>query len=414
MDLRAFVPSKLSRHAKLNLVGDVFNGLGNGAVNVVLQLYLVAIGLDSIAIGTAIMANALGQALLTVPAGLLADRYGRKKVFIPGAIFLSLAMVIVLTTREALTIALSFFMIGVTNATFIVMTPLFSSFFENEDMDRAFGLKGFINVISNSAGSLLGVAPVFLVSAYGLRLVDAYWVILALGGLWIVPSLAFYFVSMSGVKETRENRGGGFKFTLTSRGIVAKFCLLNFIGNVGYGIFFSLFPVYASKRFDIKSDTLGLLYFVTNFVQAGSWIVAARISRSFGTLRTISLSLGSCVPFYFMIALAPNTTLMSLFYVMRSAVANLASPLQSSLFMKLLYDDEKSTASSFSSVSSMMGNIVAPVLSGQLMEGVSLELPAYLGSGIYAAFSGLYYLTLRKEKEKEEEQPEARTETGTN
>ncbi|MDH5201086.1 MAG: hypothetical protein OEW93_09380, partial [Candidatus Bathyarchaeota archaeon] len=64
MDLRSIVPDRISNPAKLFLVATIFNGIGNGIMNVVVQLYLISLGFDSSALGTMFMMNPLGAALL--------------------------------------------------------------------------------------------------------------------------------------------------------------------------------------------------------------------------------------------------------------------------------------------------------------------------------------------------------------
>jgi predicted MFS family arabinose efflux permease len=68
--------------------------------------------------------------------------------------------------------------------------------------------------------------------------------------------------------------------------------------------------------------------------------------------------------------------------------------------LKLLYDEEKATASSITSMASQGSNIVAPWLGGQLMEQVSLDFPVYLGAGLFAIYGASHYLLRRNEKEK--------------
>ena len=42
------------------------------------------------------------------------------------------------------------------------------------------------------------------------------------------------------------------------------------------------------------------------------------------------------------------------------------------------------------------GGVVGPWLGGALMERVSLEFPAFVGSGLYAAIAALTFLMLRE------------------
>jgi len=399
MDLTSIIPDRISNQAKMCLIALLFNGFGNGIFNVVFQLYLTSLGFDSTDLGTIIMMNPLGAALLTVPAGILADRYGKKNVMLGGLSISGLAIILILTTKTIEMFMASFLLIGLSNATFVVLTPLYSSFFDKDDMDRAFGLMGFLNIITMSMGSLFGFIPPMLVSKHGYSLQHSYWTMLVIAAGFITIQAPFYLMALRGVVE--PNREGGFRFKLKSIGVVAKFFFISMVGVIGFGVFFSLFPYYVNKKFGIESDALGTLLFVSNLVSAGFNAAAPRVSQKLGTLNTITAGICLATPFYLMIPLAPNFTWVSTLYVGRLGFRTMADPLTSSFFMRLLHDDEKATANSIRMMAFQGGNIAAPWLGGQLMEKTSMDFPVYLGTVLYVVFAASFYFLLKNEKEKE-------------
>lgn len=396
MEIKSVVPDRVSGPAKLFLVATALNGMGNGMINVVFQLYLISLGFESAAIGTMAMMNPLGAAILTIPAGVLADRYGKKKVMISGFIMIGFSVCLFLVAKTIEMFMLTFLLIGLSNATFVVLTPLYSSFFDNEDMDRAFGLMGFINVITMSAGSIMGFIPPMLVKNYGFSLQSSYWTVIAIAGAVILVQMPFYIMSIREVVD--PERRNGFKFALRSRGVVGKFFFLSLLSMIGGNVFFNLFPFYVNNKFGIESDALGTLFFVSNFVSAGANALAPRFSRRLGALKTIAVVMGLATPFYLLIPFAPSFALLSALYVLRLGFRTMADPLMGSLFMRMLHEDEKSTANSIRQMAFQSGGVLAPWIGGQLME-TSLDLPAYLGAGLYAIFAPLSYVLLRSEKE---------------
>jgi MFS family permease len=396
MKIKSVVPDRVPGPAKLFLVATALNGMGNGMINVVFQLYLISLGFESAAIGTMAMMNPLGAAILTVPAGVLADRYGKKQMMISGFIMIGFSVCLFLVAKTIEMFMLTFLLIGLSNATFVVLTPLYSSFFDNEDMDRAFGLMGFINVITMSAGSIIGFIPPMLVKNYGFSLQSSYWTVIAIAGAIILVQMPFYVMSIREVVDPK--RRNGVKFALRSRGIVGKFFLLSLLSAIGGNVFFNLFPFYVNSKFGIESDALGTLFFVSNFVSAGANALAPRFSRRLGALKTIAVVMGLATPFYLLIPLAPSFALLSALYILRLGFRTIAEPLMSSLFMRMLREDEKSTANSVRQMAFQSGGALAPWIGGQLME-TSLDLPIYLGAGFYAVFAPLSYMLLRGEKE---------------
>ena len=406
MDLSSIMPDKISMPAKMFLIATVLNGFGNGTINVVMLLYFTSLGFDSAALGTILMMQPISTVLLTIPAGILAGRFGTKKMLLVTFIPWGLSSALLLISKSIEMFMLSFLLLGVVEASAgVLLGPLYSSFFDSKDMDRAFGLHGFLNIISVSLGSLFGFVPPTLVSNYGYTLQSAYWIVLVIAIVFFNAQMPFFVMALWNVVEQKRQEGG-LRFNLRSKSVVAKFCFLYIIGNIGYGTFFSLFPYYVNKKFGVQSDALGTLYFVSNFVRAGANIIAPKISQRMGTLKTISITIALSIPFWLMFPLAPNFIWLSALYITRLVIGNLSSPLTGSLYMKLLYPEEKATANSFTMMASYSGNIIAPKLGGQLMQQVSLDFPVYLSSGLYLLNAASYYFLLRNEKEAEQKQVE--------
>ena len=394
MNLRSIAPDDIPAPAKLFLVGVVFNGIGNGIFNVVMQLYFASIGISSATLGSIFMMNALSAAILTIPMGVLADRYGKKRLMYICAGALIVAVPLLLLTKSVLMFRLAFLSIGVSNAAAVVFSPIYSSFFDKDEMDKAFGFFFALNIATISLGSLLGFIPPLLVGRFGFSLSFSYWSFLAFGAVFFVSQNFFYLLAMKDYKESEARKG--FSFNLTSKDLVFKISLIQLLSAASVGVFFSLFPFYVNKKFGLESDALGGLFFVANLLSAGVQVLSSRVSNRLGSLRTIAVAFGLAAPFYLLIPLAPSFAWLSVFYVMRFGFATLAAPLLSSTLMKDLGDEEKATANSIRMMAMQGGGVIGPWLGGALMERVSLEFPAFVGGGLYAAMAALTFLMLRK------------------
>jgi predicted MFS family arabinose efflux permease len=97
-------------------------------------------------------------------------------------------------------------------------------------------------------------------------------------------------------------------------------------------------------------------------------------------------------------ALAPTLSILSLLYLIRRAVANLASPLTSSLMMKLLSEEEKATASGINMTTQKLGSALATWLGGALITKFSINASIICGTIIYAVYAiAIYFLFNRVE-----------------
>ena len=199
------------------------------------------------------------------------------------------------------------------------------------------------------------------------------------------------------MKESLSER---FRFNLKSRNVVIKICLITLLINVAGGIMFSLFPYYVNKKFGVESAALGTLFFVSNLFMAFSKGAAATFSRRLGGMRSITVGITLSALFFIALPLSPSFGFLSLMFVLRQGTRFMSDPLISSLFMRSLAEDEKSTANSIMTISMNGGGAISLWLGGTLMEKVSLDSPAFIGGASTILAAALIPLILRKEAEK--------------
>lgn len=403
MNLRFIVPSRVSSPARMFLAASAIGGFSNGMYNVVFVLYLTSFGFDSAALSPILMMSPIAMFTLMIPAGILAGRFGPKRTMILLLVLGSLFSIVVVTADSVPLFMLALLLSGMIDSIAnVIFGPLYASFFEVEDMDRAFSLRMFLNILTISAGSLMGFLPPILQFGYGYSIRSAYWLVILVSTILFFVQVPCFLYSVWTAAWTRR-RENGFKINLKSKRVVGKFALLSLLSSIGFGMFFNFFPYYVNKKFGLESDALGGLYSVSNLLRAGASLLAPRISQKTGTLKAIAGALLLCAPFYFMIPLAPDFMWVSLFYSIRLFIGHVSSPLAGSLFMKLLYPEERATASSFTAMAYQGGYVAAPLIGAQLMEQVSLDAPAFLGSGVYALYGSAYYLLLKNEIVRQED-----------
>jgi len=391
--LRSLIPENISSSAKLFLTGIIFQGISNGIANVILQLYLTSLGFSGSTLGTIVMMNALSSAVLTIPIGIIADRIGKRKLLLVGLCSITVAKIIFLGTQNPLMFMISFLCVGVTNSTFVVLNPLYSLLFKDEDMDKAFSLYLSLGVVTQSLGSLLGFIPPVLVNILGITLQRAYWFLMAFGAVFSVGQCLFFLLSVKSevVEPSRKENS----FFLSSKGLVLRFSILSFLSSTAFWVFISLFPFYVNQKLGIQSDALGTLMFLSGFISAAAQMVAPKISLRLGSVRAIALVVGLIAPFYMLIPFAPHFIAVSVLYILMFSFMMMAGPLTGSVYMRNLVDEEKSTANGVMMMSAQGGKVVGPWLGGQLMERVSLGFPALFGGGLYAVTAVLTLFLLK-------------------
>jgi len=331
-----------------------------------------------------------------IPCGILADRIGKVKMILAGFAAVSLAMVSFFLAGSIEVFALSFALIGVSNAAATVFTPLYSSFFEKDDMDKAFGLYGLVNISAMSLGSLAGYVPPLRVNTLGISLNAAYrYTMVAAGSLFVLQYL-FIYMSSLGIQEQLSRE---LRFNLKSKWLVLKICGIGLLANVAGGIMFSLFPYYVNQKFGVASAGLGTLFFVSNLAMALSKGTAASFAKRLGGMKSITFGIALSAVFLLLMPLSPSFGVLAVFYVLRMGTRFMSDPLITSMFMRSINEDEKSTANSLRMISMNGGGVVSPILGGALMEKVGLDTPAFISGALTLLVAALYPLLLRREAE---------------
>ena len=392
--MESVIPSELNTGAKYFLSGALVNGVSNGVFNAIMQLYLISMGFDAVALGKMYLFNPLLSALLAIPCGIVADRYGKRKMILFGFAAVLIGGGFFYFADTVPMFAVAFSMFGVSNAAATVFTPLYTSFYEKRDLEKAFGLYGLLNISAMSLGSLSGYIPVYLISRYAFTEFTAYRTVILVAFSLFIAQYLFYYASSNGLEEKLSN---GFKFKLDSWRPVIKFSTLALFGNIAGGILFALFPYYVNQKFGVASAGLGALFFISNLSMAVSKGVAASIAKRLGNMKSIVFGITLSSLFFFMMPLSPSFGLLSLLYILRSGTRFMSDPILTSQFMKSISDDELSTANSIRMISMNGGGVVSPWLGGVLMESVGLDSPAFLGAGLTVVLAILYPLLLRQE-----------------
>ena len=393
MMYRLPIPRTLGRDAKLLLAMTTIGGLIGGVLGCVLQLYLKSIGFDARAIGLLSMANIVSTAVFTIPFGLLGDRYGRRNMMIIGGITFDLSLLLLVMTRSFPLLFLSFLLLGLGNASFnVLLFPLYASYFDEGELEEAFGLLRFMNLISSSLGSLLGLVPPLLTRFTGLTLSSAYWTLIAASTLLLIP------VSLSLILIKPDEPLGGSKLRLRSRGVIIRFSLLSAVLGLGAGLFLSLVPYYLSVKFDVESDAIGVVLFAANVASAFANLLAAHISQSLGIFRGVLATLGLVAPLYLSVILSPLYPLAASLYVARTGLMSIYITLTLSLLMRMTDDEERATANSVTSLIDSLLRGVGSAIGGNLM-ALNLDLPGLISVALYTSAIPTFYILFRGSRE---------------
>lgn len=151
----------------------------------------------------------------------------------------------------------------------------------------------------------------------------------------------------------------GLVLTLT-----ALFSLDAFAGGL---IVQSLLALWLYQRFSLSLAATGSIFFWTGVLSAGSYLVAARISKRIGLVNTMvftHLPSSGCL---LLLPFAQNLTIAIILLLIRSALSQMDVPTRPSYVMAVVTPGERAAAASVTAVPRSLAAAASPVIAGSLL-----------------------------------------------
>ena len=400
--------------AKLLMASRGIRSFAFSYLNVVFAIYLDQLGYTPVMIGIIFSVAYLAGALLTAVWGYLSDRYGRRKIlmllavltiisngiyiFFSGLVFILLAVVIANVGAGGSCGG------GSGGGPFNpVEEALLAEKCQPENRNQVFALNSFVGSITGSIGALGAGLPQYLQEMRGWTAVSSYKPLFM---LTIIFSLILLYV-YSAIGEEHQPQKTEKKISKATGVFVTKMSLLSFVDNFGAGLAGSLVSYWFFLRFGVELKSLGLLFFISYFLAALSFLSAPIIARYIGLVKTMAFSHGLASMIYLLIPLAPTFKIAATMLAVRSYFAYMDNPLRSSFTMAMVRSTERGSAAGVTSLARIVPFGISPTISTYLMQSVSLTLSLFIGGGLQLINDVAFYLMFRHIRPPEEIQQPA-------
>jgi MFS family permease len=400
--------------AKLLMASRGIRSFAFSYLNVVFAIYLDQLGYTPVMIGIIFSVAYLAGALLTAVWGYLSDRYGRRKIlmllavltiisngiyiFFSGLVFILLAVVIANVGAGGSGGG------GSGGGPFNpVEEALLAEKCQPENRNQVFALNSFVGSIMGSVGALGAGLPQYLQEMRGWTAVSSYKPLFMLTIIFSVILLYVY----SAIGEEHQPQKTEKKISKATGVFVTKMSLLSFVDNFGAGLAGSLVSYWFFLRYGVELKSLGLLFFISYFLAALSFLSAPIIARYIGLVKTMAFSHGLASMIYLLIPLAPTFKIAATMLAVRSYFAYMDNPLRSSFTMAMVRSTERGSAAGVTSLARIVPFGISPTISTYLMQSVSLTLPLFIGGGLQLINDVAFYLMFRHIRPPEEIQQPA-------
>jgi predicted MFS family arabinose efflux permease len=127
------------------------------------------------------------------------------------------------------------------------------------------------------------------------------------------------------------------------------------------------------------------------------------LAKRIGLVKAITVTQGLSTVFMFVIPLSSGYVLAGFTYTLRSFLMNMATPLEQSMIMGIVVEDERGAASGVSSALWSLPNALSSFIGAYLMGLGLLSAPFFLAGVFYVASIILFWYFFRKTKLPEDE-----------
>jgi MFS family permease len=382
-----------------------------GFLFVVLALYLAEAGLSEGEIGLLLTFTLVGDALISLWLTTSADRLGRKRTLILGALLMAGAGVAFILTRNV-TLLVVAAIVGVISPSGNEIGPFLSveqagltQLTPGTRRTHVFAWYNLVGSFATATGALSGGWLAQALQNDGWTALDSYRLVLtgyAVGGFLLL--LLFLNLStrieVERVPDTTRRILGLHR----SRDVVLKLSSLFALDAFAGGLLVqSLMAYWFHVRFGVESGVLGSLFFGANILAGISALLAVRLADRFGLINTMVFTHTPSNILLILVPLMPTLPLAIGVLLLRFSISQMDVPTRQSYTMAVVAPDERSAASGVTAIARSVGAAVSPALTGLLFSiPVLFNVPFFLSGGLKIIYDLLLYREFRARKPPEE------------
>ncbi|MHA2221091.1 MAG: MFS transporter, partial [Candidatus Thorarchaeota archaeon] len=275
----------ISRDARLTIVAWMFWAFGFGVNDVLFNLYLLEAGFAEDFLGFFLSIAMFLSGGLAILAGMIADRYSRKRLLLAGYVTVFVSLIIQYSTLIPSYLLFSQILYGIGSAFIgVCWQPYTVSVSTEEERVHVFSVRFAFFLVASLVGSLFGgfLPTLWTHLGFTVNLLTAYrfslWTALipfALGVLSLIP------LTVDKVEKIPRKFGFG---NVKNRRFIGKYAFAWTVSGLGAGFFVHFFNVFFSSAFSADSTTIGIIFAINMVVMAAGNFASPAIVGRFGKL----------------------------------------------------------------------------------------------------------------------------------
>jgi MFS family permease len=335
---------------------------------------------------------------LSIPFGILADRYGRRRMLIIGNVCASLSLMGFALTNGLYFYLLIAFLEGTGEAAYAVsVQALLAEKAGDSKRTAAFSLQAFLGWISGALGGFI-LSSLYALQGVGLGSREAHVVLYVVVGLLNLSITPLIFK----VQEPRIVQNRKEILPRKSGKVLLRFLSYSIFIAFGAGLFVPIMGFWFSRAYGVSDGISGPVLGVTYLVTAFAVFMSPRLASKLGLVKATVLTQSSSMIFMVLIPSSPGFAVASSLYLVRVFLMNLSNPLTQSLIMGLVSPDERAMASGITASLWRLPNSFSQIAGYALIGEGQLALPFYFATLLYAFGITIFWFAFRDARLPEE------------
>ena len=377
-----------------------------GSLSVVLVFYLVGIGLSEPQTGMLLTLTLAGDTVVSLFLTTRADRIGRRRMLIVGALLMLAAGLVFASTRNLWFLVLAG-TIGVISPSGHEVGPFLSieqaalsHVVTDRNRTEVFAWYTLAGSLATALGALVGGTATRVLQQASVAPLSSYrGVVILYAALGAAMAVLFSRLSRSaeattlGEKKAFRATFAGLSGLDQSREVVVKLSALFALDSFGGGFVVQSFAAYwFYLRFGVNPAALGAIFFWANIFAGISALLASRLASRFGLVKTmVATHLPSNI-LLLLVPLMPTLWLAVLVLLARFSISQMDVPTRQSYVMAVVTPGERSAAAGITGVARTIGAAISPIFVGFMFARPALiNVPFFVAGTLKILYDLLLY-----------------------
>ena len=384
-----------------------------GFLSVVLALYLAQAGLKETQIGLLFTLTLAGDAGISLWLTTSADRFGRRRTLIIGALLMAGAGVVFIFTRSPLLLMMAA-IIGVISPSGNEIGPFLpveqaglSQLLPGSRRTQVFAWYNLGGSFATASGALCGGWLSQYLQHAGMLPIDSYRFVLAgyaLGGIALASLFLFLTAAIEVPQAISSPEGKRTLGLHNSKGVVLRLSSLFALDAFGGGLVVqSMVAYWFHLRFGVQAGVIGTIFFGANVLAGISALLSGRLAARIGLINTMVFTHIPSNLLLMLVPLMPGLPLAIAVLLARFSISQMDVPARQSYTMAVVAPDERSAASGVTGIARSVGAAISPLLTGVFLSiPALLSAPFFLAGGLKIVYDLLLYRNFQRVKPPEE------------